>query len=216
MASDESKETATEAQTSSPDESDTNTNAQNTNKQQQQQKQQQEKIEYNTRWIGYLCIIMFSAINFISISNVPSGMAGSMPFGILTFLIASLILIQDRCRKKTSGGFNYAKCKNGYMEGFVLVFFVVWWIVGVGYMTRPGGIAYTVSNIYFSSWLSVVACVYTLNEWSDSKDILSIAEITSVSFTLRYWWIHFVAAFVVFVSSCNLVSSCANDIHCFL
>lgn len=98
------------------------------------------------------------------------------------------------------------------MEGFVLVFFVVWWIVGVGYMTRPGGIAYTVSNIYFSSWLSVIACVYTLNEWSDSKDILSIAEITSVSFTLRYWWIHFVAAFVVFVSSCNLEVQLENMI----
>jgi hypothetical protein len=186
-------------------ESSTNENSQNVNG----NIEEQERIEYNPRWMGYLCIIMFSGINYISISNVPrklrhSVWASSMPFGVLTFLIASLVLIHDRCRKKPCG-FDYTKSKSGFVEGFTLLFSVVWWIVGVAYITRPGGIAYTVSNIYYSAWLTVFACVYTLNEWSDSKDILSIAEITSVSFTLRYWWIHFTAAFVVFVSSCSLV-----------
>jgi len=194
-----------------------NENSQNSND--NIEDQEQEKIEYNPRWMGYLCIMMFSGINFISISNVPRQLrhriwAASMPFGILTFLIASLVLIHDRCRKKPFG-FDYTKSKSGFVEGFTLLFSVVWWVCGVAYITRPGGIAYTVSNIYYSAWLTVVACVYTLNEWSTSKDILSIAEITSVSFTLRYWWIHFTAAFVVFVSSCSLEvqlgDSIAND-----
>ena len=172
--------------------------------------QDQDRIEYNPRWIGYLCIIMFSGINFVSISNVSSelrrpNLASSIPFGVLTFVIASLVLIQDRCRTD-SGRFNYTTSKNGFVEGVTLLFCVMWWIVGVAYITRPGGIAYTVSNIYYSAWLTIFSCVYTLNEWSDSKDILSIEEIISVSFTLRYWWIHFTAAFVVFISSCSLVS----------
>eukprot|EP00533_Pseudo-nitzschia_delicatissima_P013521 CAMPEP_0197266442 /NCGR_PEP_ID=MMETSP1432-20130617/3007_1 /TAXON_ID=44447 /ORGANISM="Pseudo-nitzschia delicatissima, Strain UNC1205" /LENGTH=290 /DNA_ID=CAMNT_0042731313 /DNA_START=153 /DNA_END=1025 /DNA_ORIENTATION=+ len=111
-----------------------------------------------------------------------------------------------------SCGFDYTKSKNGFVEGSTLLFCVVWWIVGVAYITRPGGIAFTVSNIYYSAWLTVFSCVYTLNEWSDSKDILSIAEITSVSFTLRYWWIHFTAAFVVFVSSCSLEIQLGDEI----
>ncbi len=169
-----------------------------------------EKVDYNPRWMGYLCIMMFSGINFIAISNVSAelprtDLASSIPFGVLTFAIASLVLIQERCRA-ISWGFNYTKSKNGLVEGITLVFCVIWWVVGVAYITRPGGIAYTVSNIYYSAWLTVFSCVYTLNEWSESKDILSIAEITSVSFTLRYWWIHFTAAFVVFISSCSLVS----------
>ena len=172
--------------------------------------QDKEKVDYNPRWMGYLSIIMFSGINFIAISNVSAevrrtDLASSIPFGVLTFVIASLILIHDRYRM-ISCGFDYTKSKNGFVEGSTLLFCVVWWIVGVAYITRPGGIAFTVSNIYYSAWLTVFSCVYTLNEWSDSKDILSIAEITSVSFTLRYWWIHFTAAFVVFVSSCSLVS----------
>lgn len=171
----------------------------------------QEPLEYNPRWMGYLCILTFSGINFVSISNIPEQVrrthwASVMIFGVMTFLMASTILIVDRCQSRLGRCFNFTNCKNGYLEGSVLVFFVLWWIVGVSYITRPGGIAYTVSNIYYSAWLTIAACIYTLNEWSDSKGILSIAEITSVSFTLRYWWIHFTAAFVVFVSSISLVS----------
>lgn len=172
-------------------------------------REQEEPIELNPRWMGYLCILMFSLINFISISNVPGELrrsvwAASMVFGVLTFVVVAVIVIQDRWFQKRLCNFNYTKSKNGYLEGYVLVFFVIWWIIGVAYITRPGGIAYTVGNIYYSAWLAVAACVYTLNEWSDSKDILNIAEIISVSPTLRYWWIHFTAAFVVFVSSIGL------------
>eukprot|EP00536_Pseudo-nitzschia_multiseries_P001039 jgi/Psemu1/180104/e_gw1.13.67.1 len=170
--------------------------------------EESEPIEYNPRWMGYFCILMFSLINFTAISNVPGDLlknewSSSMIFGVLTFILSFMILILDRCQSKLGGclSFNYTKCKGGYLEGSFLGFWMVWWIVGVAYITRPGGIAYTVSNIYFSAWFALASCIYTFNEWSASKDILSIEEIVSVSFTLRYWWIHFVASFVVFLSS---------------
>mmetsp|Transcript_9054 Transcript_9054/g.17913 ORF Transcript_9054/g.17913 Transcript_9054/m.17913 type:complete len:275 (+) Transcript_9054:57-881(+) len=194
------------ATTTAPAENPANTNNDGNNNDNSRD-QDQEPIEYNPRWMGYLCILTFSGINFISISNVPGDSGNriwtsNMIFGVPTFLIASIILIQDRCRSRLK--FNYTKCKNGYLEGSILLFLVIWWIVGVACITRPGGIAYTVSNIYYSAWFTFASCVYTLDKWSASKDILSIAEITSVSFTLRYWWIHFTAAFVVFVSSISL------------
>jgi heme/copper-type cytochrome/quinol oxidase subunit 3 len=86
----------------------------------------------------------------------------------------------------------------------VLLFLVVFWLVGVPYNTSPGGIAYVASNIYYSSWFTLFSCVYTLNEWSTDKDILSIREIVGVSETLKSWWIHFISAFVVFSSSIQL------------
>ena len=137
---------------------------------------EQTAIEYNTRWNGYTCMLMFSGINFISIADVPSELRRnlwgfSMLFGILTFVASSLILIQDRSQSKLLliDKFNYTKCKNGKVEGCTLVFMVLWWIVGVGCITNPTGIAYTVNNIYYSSWLTLFACIYTLNEWSGSK-----------------------------------------------
>jgi len=179
--------------------------------------EKQEPIEYNPRLMGYLCIIMFSATNFACISIIREhGSVGGVAFGVLTFLIASLVLLQDRSQKLLDY-FNYTKAKDGYVEGCVLLFMVVWWIVGVAVITKPGGIAYQASNIYYSAWFTVFACVYTLNEWSDSKDILSIAEITGVSCTLKSWWIHFLSAWVVFAcryvlnsTYVDLIERCAD------
>jgi len=158
-----------------------------------------EKIEYNERWMGYLSIIMCSGINFSCISIVDPHYEAHLgvAFGALTFLIASLVLLQDRSQKLLDY-FYYTKARNGYVEGGVLLFMVAWWIVGVGMITKPGGIAYQASNIYYSSWGSLVSCLYTLNLWSTEKDILSVGEITGVSCTLRSWWIHFISACVVF------------------
>eukprot|EP00536_Pseudo-nitzschia_multiseries_P015009 jgi/Psemu1/246524/estExt_Genewise1.C_8040005 len=168
-----------------------------------------ENIEYNARWFGYLSIIFFSAINFACISNVDPlyetqfvNVAGAM-FGVLTFIIASLVLIQDRSQKLLDY-FHYTKSRNGYAEGAVLLFMVVWWIVGVGVVTKPGGIAYQASNIYYSSWGALFACLYTLDLWSTEKDILSFDEMTGVSCTLKSWWIHFLSACVTFACSINL------------
>ena len=170
-----------------------------------------EPIEYNPRWRGYLFIMMFSFINFISIGNVPETLRRSifvfsMLFGTVTFIVSILILIQDRTQSKLLliEQFHYMKKNNGIVEGCTLLFMVVWWLIGVGYLTRPAGIAYLTNNIYYSSWFTLFACIYTLNLWSESKDILSIEEIVSVSLTLKYWWIHFFGALVAFVSCIRL------------
>jgi hypothetical protein len=155
--------------------------------------------------MGYLSIVMCSGINFICISidnpyyEISFERVVGVIFGALTFLISSLVLIQDRSQRLLDY-FHYTKARSGYVEGGILVFMVVWWIIGVGIITKPGGVAYQASNIYYSSWGSLVSCFYTLNLWSTEKDILSIAEITGVSFTLRSWWVHFLSACVVFAS----------------
>jgi hypothetical protein len=71
------------------------------------------------------------------------------------------------------------------------------WIIGTGYITRAGGIAYVATNIYFSSWFALFSCIYTLNEWSASKDILSITELTRLSATLKSWWVLTLTSMVV-------------------
>ena len=119
-----------------------------------------------------------------------------MAFGLLTFTVAVLVLMQDRSQRCLEP-FHFTKAKDGYVEGGTLLFCVLWWIVGTSYITRAGGIAYVATNIYFSSWLSLFSSVYTLNEWSASKDILSIAELTSISSTLKSWWVLFISSLVV-------------------
>lgn len=119
-----------------------------------------------------------------------------MAFGVVTFTLSVLILIQDRSQKCLET-FHFTKAREGYFEGGTLATFVAWWIVGAAYNTRAGGIAYVASNIYYSSWLALGSCIYTLNQWSASKDILSIAELTSLSATLKSWWVLFLSSLVV-------------------
>jgi len=138
-----------------------------------------------------------------SISSIPradrrmywSGSVG-MTFGLTTFSLAVLVLLQDRSQRCLET-FHFTKAKDGYYEGGTLIACVLWWIVGVGYTTRAGGIAYVATNIYFSAWLALFSCVYTLNEWSASKDILSIKELTGLSTTLKSWWVLSLTSLVV-------------------
>jgi hypothetical protein len=167
-----------------------------------------EPIEYNPRWKGYVLVALTSLLNFSSTSSVPSQERReywimSVAFGVTTFVLSFLILVQDRSQKFITQ-FHYSKSRDGYLEGYVLLFFVIWWFFGVAYITKPAGVAYVASNIYFSSWVTLFSCVYTLNEWSTEKDILSIAEITSISTTLKSWYIHWFSAIVVFSSSVHL------------
>jgi hypothetical protein len=189
---------------------DSNSSNNNSNKQQQQQKQDKEPIEYNPRAMGYIYIMLSSLVNFAAVSNVPNNERAafwymSIAFGVLTFVLSCLIMLQDWTQRWISyGDYNIAKARDGYFEGYILFFMVLWWIYGVGNLTRPGGIAYVASNIYYSAWLSFFSCVYTLNEWSASKDILSIQEITSISPTLKFWWLHFLSACIVFGSCVDI------------
>ncbi|KAG7349347.1 hypothetical protein IV203_011944 [Nitzschia inconspicua] len=169
-----------------------------------------EPIDYNPRWTGYCYIILASLVNFCSVSNVPGGTRTSIwyisiAFGALSFAVSSLIMIQNWSQPYQDFLPNVTKLRDGYLEGYILLALVVWWIVGVAYITRPGGIAYVASNIWYSAWLSLISCVYTLNKWSESKDILSIEEITSISPTLKFWWLLFMAACIVFGSCMDII-----------
>jgi hypothetical protein len=175
------------------------------------QEAEKELIELTRRWPGYSLIALCSLLNFSAISSVPSEerqeyWVMSMMFGIVTFLLCVFVLLHGRFQLFLKY-LDYHKSRDGYLEGYVLFSFVIWWFAGVGYITQPGGIAYVASNIYYSAWGSVFSCVYTLNDWSKEKDLLSIAEITSISMTLRSWYIHFLSACVVFSSSIQLSGS---------
>jgi hypothetical protein len=135
-------------------------------------------------------------ISSISRSDRRSYWAFSMGFGLGTFALAILVLLQDRSQRCLEA-FHFTKSKDGYFEGATLVICVLWWIIGTGYITRAGGIAYVASNIYFSSWFTLFSCIYTLNEWSASKDILSISELTGLSATLKSWWVLCLTSMVV-------------------
>jgi hypothetical protein len=135
-----------------------------------------EPIEYNPRWMGYTLIACCSLLNYVCISTIPSERTrdelfvnmntkrndrlGAWPtvFGVITFIIPALILIQDRSQSKFTfiKQFHYTKVKQGYFEGSILLFMVLWWIIGVAIITKPGGIAYQASNIYVSSSCVVV------------------------------------------------------------
>jgi hypothetical protein len=65
------------------------------------------------------------------------------------------------------------------------------------------GVGYLTLNSYFGSWLTLFSCVFTLDQWSTAKDILSIDELTGVSATLKSWHIVFLSSLVVTGTSIN-------------
>lgn len=132
--------------------------------------------EYNPLWKGYLYIVLSSLISLSSISNARQEdfYKGNYNVGILfptvTFALCLIVLILDRTKWWTkSMSLNYAKASDGKLEGYTLLVFTFWWIVGVAYITQVNGLAYVASNIYFSAWLSLASCIYTLNKWSTNK-----------------------------------------------
>jgi hypothetical protein len=171
-------------------------------------KQAVKPREYNPRDKGYILICLSSLVNFSSISNIKDryfdGKWGfCLSFGWTTFIASLLILFFDRtgyCHDT----FNYTKAFDGKFEGYSLLFFTLWWIVGVFYNTQVNGVAYLAMNIYLSCWSTLVSCVYTLNKWSTAKDILSIAELTGVSATLKSWYVLFLSSLVVMGTAFDL------------
>jgi hypothetical protein len=166
--------------------------------------------EYNPRWKGYCFILIASLVNFSAITSIPNqntnfeGVWGlCVSFGSFTFLFSVLVLFFDRTQLGVES-FNYTKARDANFEGFSLLFLTLWWIIGVSYITQVNGIAYLATNIYFSAWLTLVSCIYTLNKWSSAKDILTIAELTGVSATLKSWYVLFLSSIVVLGTSLDI------------
>jgi len=168
--------------------------------------EQTKNREHNPRWRGYMCIIFSSLLCFGSIIPEYQDYPLSLSIGIVTFVISLILLIIDYSCFLTADAFNVHTFFDGKFEGVLLIFFALWWIIGVIIITRVGGVAYHASNIYFSSWLSLVTCIYTLNLWSGSKGIISIQELTSLSLTLPGWYVLFLGSLVVLGSIADVYS----------
>lgn len=136
-------------------------------------------------------------------ANTPCFTTNSLFFGIFTFGIILAILVLDRTQLFVDK-FNYSKAMDGYFEGYFLLFLTFFWLFGIGYLTGVKGVAFFSLNIYLSSWLVLFSCVFTLDKWSGSKDILTIKELTGLSYTLKWWYILLFSSFVVMAASANM------------
>ena len=174
-------------------------------------------IEYNPRYKGYTLILLTSIIDLSSVSNISTnyefrgnpGVAAA--FAAFTLCFAVFVLALDRLQLLIET-FNYSKSMDGYLEGYVLGFFTLLWICLVAYITQVDGLGYLTMNIYFSVWAILASIVYTLNEWSASKDILSIAELTGVSSTLKGWYVLLLSSLVVLGTSINVIALQPSDV----
>lgn len=170
-----------------------------------------ESREYNPRWSGYLAIQLMSLVNFAAIADIgktdetTAEWSVALSFGCVTFVLSLLIIIFDRT-PQLQEKFDFKEYLDGKLEGYVLLAMFIWWLAGVGLITRAGGIAYEALNIYFSAWGSVFACAYTLNEWGSAKDIISVQELTRISATLSPWYVLFLSSVVVMGSAADAFS----------
>ena len=73
-------------------------------------------------------------------------------------------------------------------------------------ITHSGGIGYEALNIYFSAWLTFFLCAHTLNDWSASKDLISVQELTHLSATLKPWYALFFSSLVQMGSAADALS----------
>lgn len=163
--------------------------------------------EYNPRWKGYSFVLLSSLINFSAVSNIQEDPAGpALSFGVVLFVYALAVLVTDRC-----GVDLYTKALDGRLEGYCLVVATLYAVTAVAYITQVGGVAYLALNAYFTAWLMLASCLYTLNRYSASRDILSFAEMTSVSATLKSWYIVFLASLVVTGTSINMFVVLDNE-----
>jgi hypothetical protein len=169
--------------------------------------------QYNPRWRGYTYIAFWSLLCFSSVSNVKrthQEAAICIAFGVIIFTASMIILLLDRfpCFSDT---FQYHKSMGGKVEGGTILFFVITSGVAVCIMTHTNGIAYKANNIYFSSWLTFFSCCYTLNEWSGSKDIITIQELTALSGTLRGWYCLLFSSIVVMGSASDIYANLSQN-----
>jgi len=167
------------------------------------------KLICNKKWEGYLAILLASLVNFASISDIAFDKVSNISeidavFGVVSFLLSLLVLVFDRV-KYLHRKIEFQNLYHGKLEGYLLLFLTLWWIVGVGVMTRAGGIAYRVLNTYGSAWLALGQSVLTLDHWSKDKDIISIEELTGLSQTLRYWYVLLIVSLIEMGSAVNVL-----------
>lgn len=185
--------------------------------------ERKNKISYNQKWDGYLGIMLSSLVNFASIADVSADKIYDIQlelnrenfeaiFGAVSFIVSLLILVFDRVHV-LQRKFDFKTVSDGKLEGSVLLVFVIWWIVGVGIMTRAGGVAYTILNTYFSCWYTLGMSVWTLNKWTTAKDIISIHQLTRLSKTLPYWYILFFASLVGTGSGIDVFAQINEDVN---
>jgi nitrate reductase NapE component len=167
------------------------------------------KLICNQKWEGYLAILLASLVNFASISDIAFDNVSKLSeidavFGVVSFLICFLVLLFDRV-KYLQHKIDFKNLYDGKLEGYLLLFFTLWWIVGVGVMTRAGGIAYRVLNTYGSAWFALGQSILTLDHWSKDKDIISIQELTGLSQTLKYWYVLLIVSLVEMGSAVDVL-----------
>ena len=160
----------------------------------------------NPLWKGYSWLAFTSVVCCASASNLKyyeGSTALCITFASVSFGISVIILLLDRFQGCFES-FKFHKAYDGKLEGFSLLFLAMWWIIGVAILTSSGGAAYSALNIYFSSWLSLLATCYTLNCWSGSQDILTLQELTALSPTLRGWYCLLFSSLVVMGSGVGM------------
>jgi len=144
------------------------------------------------------------AVN-LDVYNGHPGVA--LAWGVVSFAFAVGVLALDRSQFLVDRGYDFMRARDGRVEGYSLLSLVAYWIVGVAFTTQVDGLGYLTLNIYFSTWLVLFASAYTLNEWSTARDILSVAELTSLSATLKSWYVLFLSSLVVFGTTINCMAS---------
>lgn len=101
-------------------------------------RQDKETLVYNKKIEGYLAILLSSLVNFANIADVSVASVANISlrddklvaiFGTVSFLICFLIISFDRIaflHKKI----DFKEVWDGKLEGYTLLFLIVWWIVG--------------------------------------------------------------------------------------
>jgi hypothetical protein len=175
-------------------------------------------VEHNPRFFCYAAIALAALVHLSSVSNIAVGAdfrgdpAVAAIVSAFTLLFALLVVALDQFQLFVDT-LDYAKACNGRLEGCALVLLMIVWICVVAFITQVDGIGYLTLNIYLSVWFVLVSVIYTLNEWSAAKDILSIQEMTGVSSTLKSWYVLFLSSLVVLGTSINVLLVYTNDIH---
>lgn len=148
-----------------------------------------QTIVKNPLRMCYVYLFLTSFVNFIDMILYIRRVRfeWSMIFGTATLFVCFLILICEKCCTIKSE-FDFPKLCNGKLEGGFWFFSTIWWIVGVGYLTKTGGIAYEGLNIYFSSWLSLFISAFSYNRWLAENNCISFSELTRLSKTLKLWY----------------------------